>query len=92
MGKDIPLLIGSTLNEWNFFPNQSVQPTAELEVAVRAAYSNKPELTADRVDSLIRLPMLVFKCRPYMSIPPSLHPFGWAHYNFFLLPPQDFFR
>lgn len=58
MGKDIPLLIGSTLNEWNFFPNQGVQSTDELEAAVRTAYPNKPDLTADRVDSLIRLPML----------------------------------
>lgn len=58
MGKDIPLLIGSTLNEWNFFPNQGVQSTDGLEAAVRAAYPNKPDLTADRVDSLIRLPML----------------------------------
>lgn len=58
MGKDIPLLIGSTLNEWNFFPNQGVQSTDGLDAAVHAAYPNKPDLTADRVDSLIRLPML----------------------------------
>lgn len=57
-GADIPLLIGSTLNEWNFFPGQGAQPTPELDAAVRAAYPSKPELTADRVDSLIRLPML----------------------------------
>lgn len=25
-GRDIPLLIGSTLNEWNFFPGQGRNP------------------------------------------------------------------
>ena len=34
----------------------------------------------------------VSKCLSYMGAPPSLHLFGWNHYNFFLLPPQDFFR
>lgn len=57
-GADIPLLIGSTLNEWNFFPNQGVQSTPELDAAVRAAYPNKPNLSPSQVDSLIRLPML----------------------------------
>lgn len=58
MGKDIPLLIGSTLNEWNFFPGQGEQPAPEVEAAVREAYPNKPELNPSQVDSLIRLPML----------------------------------
>ncbi len=57
-GADIPLLIGSTLNEWNFFPSQGGETSAEIQEAIRAAYPNKPELTADRVDTLIRLPML----------------------------------
>ena len=57
-GADIPLLIGSTLNEWNFFPGQGAQSTPEIDAAARAAYPNKPNLTADRVDTLIRLPML----------------------------------
>ena len=57
-GADIPLLIGSTLNEWNFFPRQDGETSTEIQEAIRAAYPNKPELTADRVDTLIRLPML----------------------------------
>ena len=57
-GADIPLLIGSTLNEWNFFPSQDGETSTEIQEAIRAAYPNKPELTADRVDTLIRLPML----------------------------------
>lgn len=57
-GADIPLLIGSTLNEWNFFPGQGAQSTPEIDAAIRAAYPNKRSLTADRVDTLIRLPML----------------------------------
>lgn len=57
-GADIPLLIGSTLNEWNFFPGQGAQSTPEIDAAIRAAYPNKSELTVGQVDTLIRLPML----------------------------------
>ena len=59
-GADIPLLIGSNLNEWNFFPaqEQGEQVSQELTDAVRAAYPGKTELTAGQVDTLIRLPML----------------------------------
>lgn len=57
-GADIPLLIGSTLNEWNFFPGQGAQSAPEIDAAIRAAYPNKRSLTASRVDTLIRLPML----------------------------------
>lgn len=58
MGKDIPLLIGSTLNEWNFFPGQGGQAAPEVVAAVREGYPDKPELNPSQVDSLIRLPML----------------------------------
>ena len=59
-GADIALLIGSNLNEWNFFPaqEQGEQVSQELTDAVRAAYPGKTELTAGQVDTLIRLPML----------------------------------
>ncbi len=57
-GADIPLLIGSNLNEWNFFPAQEEQVSEVLTDAVRAAYPGKAELTAGQVDTLIRLPML----------------------------------
>lgn len=59
-GADIPLLIGSNLNEWSgFFPTDPVEETAELTEALREAYPGKPELTADQVDSTtIRLPLL----------------------------------
>ena len=59
-GRDIPLLIGSNLNEWSgFFAADPIEETPELEAALRAAYPNKPGLTADQVDSTtIRLPLL----------------------------------
>ena len=59
-GRDIPLLIGSNLNEWSgFFAADPIEETPELEAALRATYPNKPGLTADQVDSTtIRLPLL----------------------------------
>lgn len=59
-GLDIPLLIGSNLYEWNgFFEANPIKPTEELTAALRAAYSNKEELTADQVDTTtIRQPLL----------------------------------
>lgn len=57
-GKDIPLLIGSNLLEWNFFPSQSGGASPELEAAVRAAYPGKPELAPNQVDTLLRPPLL----------------------------------
>lgn len=59
-GADIPLLIGSNLNEWSgFFPADPIEQTEELTDALRTAYPNKPDLTADQVDSAtIRLPLL----------------------------------
>lgn len=59
-GKDIPLLIGSNLNEWSgFFKSAPIEETEELAQALRSAYSGKPELTANQVDSTtIRLPLL----------------------------------
>ncbi len=57
-GKDIPLLIGSNLLEWNFFPSQSGGASPELTAAVRAAYPGKPELAPNQVDTLLRPPLL----------------------------------
>lgn len=59
-GTDIPLLIGSNLNEWSgFFEAEPIEETEELETALREAYPDKPELTADQVDTtIIRLPLL----------------------------------
>lgn len=59
-GREIPLLIGSNLNEWSgFFEPEPIEATEELTAALRAAYPNKPELTAEQVDSTtIRLPLL----------------------------------
>lgn len=57
-GKDIPLLIGSNLLEWNFFPGQSGGASPELTAAVRAAYPGKPELAPNQVDTLLRPPLL----------------------------------
>ena len=57
-GADIPLLIGSNLLEWSFFPSENPDVSPEVAEAVRAAYPDKTELAPDRVDTLIRLPML----------------------------------
>ena len=59
-GRDIPLLIGSNLNEWSgFFGSAPVEETEELAQTLQSAYPNEPGLTADQVDSTtIRLPLL----------------------------------
>lgn len=59
-GKDIPLLIGSNLNEWSgFFPADPIEETDEIREALNEAYPDKPDLTADMVDTTtIRLPLL----------------------------------
>lgn len=59
-GKDIPLLIGSNLNEWTgYFESDPVTPTDELTTALKEAYPDKTDLTAEHVDTtLIRLPIL----------------------------------
>lgn len=59
-GADVTLLIGSNLNEWSgFFPVDPVEPTEQLTEALKSAYPNKPDLTAEQVDTTtIRLPLL----------------------------------
>lgn len=59
-GADIPLLIGSNLNEWSgFLSSEPIESTEELTAALRTAYPDKEGLTADQVDStMIRLPLL----------------------------------
>ncbi len=59
-GKNIPLLIGSNLNEWSIWmpavahPNMSNAERAEY----KKAYPNEDESTAPFVDTLLRLPLL----------------------------------
>lgn len=59
-GQDIPLLIGSNLNEWTGFYRTSTDgvDTDALSAALKTAYPDKTDLTADHVDTLIRLPIL----------------------------------
>lgn len=59
-GRDIPLLIGSNLNEWSgYFEAEPIEETAEITAALRSAYPDKPDLTADMVDTTtIRIPIL----------------------------------
>jgi para-nitrobenzyl esterase len=59
-GRDIPLLIGSNLNEWTIFVPTSAHTnmTREERNAYAQAYPNKDESGAQNVDTLIRLPML----------------------------------
>ncbi len=57
-GADIPLLIGSNLNEWNGFPGGNSSASDEVRTAFTEAYPGKAENQAGRVDILIRLPML----------------------------------
>lgn len=60
-GKDIPLLIGSNLNEWSgILPYENVpESSEELSQAITFAYPNEQGLTAEQIDSTtIRLPLL----------------------------------
>ena len=59
-GRDIPLLIGSNLNEWSgFFESEPIEETQELSEALLEAYPNEEGLTADMVDTTtIRIPLL----------------------------------
>jgi para-nitrobenzyl esterase len=59
-GKDIPLLIGSNLNEWTIFVPTSAHAnmTEEARSAFAKAYPNKDASGAQNVDAFIRLPML----------------------------------
>ncbi len=59
-GKDIPLLIGSNLNEWSMFvpTEQHTDMTAEEKAEYEKAYPNEDPETAMYVDTLIRKPML----------------------------------
>ena len=59
-GKDIPLLIGSNLNEWSMFvpTEQHTDMTAEEKAEYQKAYPNEAPETAMYVDTLIRKPML----------------------------------
>lgn len=54
------MLIGSNLNEWTgYFESDPVTPTDELTTALKEAYPDKTDLTAEHVDTtLIRLPIL----------------------------------
>ncbi len=59
-GKDVPLLIGSNLNEWNhFFP--MMQPrniSADAQLLYNKAYPNEQPNEAAYVDTFLRLPLL----------------------------------
>lgn len=59
-GQDIPLLIGSNLNEWTTFVPASAHTnmTEEQRNAYAQAYPNEEASGAEKVDTFIRLPML----------------------------------
>lgn len=59
-GKDIPLLIGSNLNEWtNIMPTTAhTDMTNEQKAIYTKTYPNEDSETSIYVDTLIRLPML----------------------------------
>jgi para-nitrobenzyl esterase len=59
-GRDIPLLIGSNLNEWTIFvPTSAHTNMTEAERnAYAQAYPDKDKSGAEKVDTFIRLPML----------------------------------
>lgn len=56
-GYDIPLLIGSNLNEWNFM-GRSSDVSEEVVTAFKEAYPNIDEENAGSVDSMLRVPLL----------------------------------
>ena len=59
--KDYPLMIGSNLNEWNYYMADALShknmPT-KAKLAFQAAYPNEPLTEAENVDTLLRLPLL----------------------------------
>ncbi len=59
-GKNIPLLIGSNLNEWTIWVPSSAQKnmTEAQRNAFSKAYPDKNKAKAENVDTFIRLPML----------------------------------
>lgn len=58
-GRDVELLIGSNLNEWTMFMGGDQGTlTAEETAAFAQAYPMKDTAKANKVDTLIRLPML----------------------------------
>ena len=58
-GKDIELLIGSNLNEWTgMMGGNQGDMTEEETAAFKEAYPDKDASKANKVDTLIRLPML----------------------------------
>lgn len=59
-GKNIPLLIGSNLNEWTIFvPSSAQKNITEKEVnAYSKAYPNKDKAGTKNIDTFIRIPML----------------------------------
>lgn len=59
-GRDVPLLIGSNLNEWTIWmPIVSHQNmTNEARSEYKKAYPNEEESTAPLVDTLLRLPLI----------------------------------
>ncbi len=60
MGKEIPLLIGSNLNEWNgMMPEAGNGDLTDEQInAFVSAYPNEDRDEANEVDTFIRLPML----------------------------------
>lgn len=56
-GFDVPLLIGSNIDEWAMAGLRR-NAVDEEKAAFAKAYPNEPESGADTVDTLIRLPML----------------------------------
>ena len=60
-GRDIPLLIGSNLNEWSTFMSDALayaDMSEEARAAYAEAYPNEDPETAPFVDTLLRLPLL----------------------------------
>ena len=57
-GADVPLLIGSNLEEWAAMGGLTHEKTDELTKAYKAAYPNEDAGRVTNVDSFIRLPML----------------------------------
>ena len=56
-GFNVPLLIGSNIDEWSMAGLRR-EATDEEKAVFSEAYPNEPESGADTVDTLIRLPML----------------------------------
>ena len=81
-GKNIDLLIGSNLNEWTTMMGGDQGTLTEEEVAAyESAYPDKNPENADKVDTLIRIPMLKIMSHKAMQGGSNIYAYVFTYEN-----------